>query len=484
MEIVNQMSQRRSSKAPITFFDVAACFSEEEWKLLHEWQKDLYRSVMKEIHEALISLGPRIATSVFSLQGKGNEPPITTHHDLEKKTPNDRLPSDTAAKSGVLSRRNKEENFHLNNHQYKEGGEQQDFLNADPNSLHRMKKEEHIFLVDLQEAEPRTPKDCLGPGFPYLSTGHILENGGKTESVLVDYPREYRTDEGGLKATSPSSDNEVFTFPIKEEGKAFPAEHQDFGRRQSITCPAGFHTMERSIEAGYSMNCTEVQSKESSRKANEKAPVSSNLHPKNQAWLENKPEFNRKTPNQYGSHCCNTKQFIVHEAPLLIEGSDTYMDCKSDIYNAEIFTFPSVTEQECRSSTYTECEEMKGSPLKHTGIQPRVNPYQCTECEKSFGVKRNLSRHLKTHKEQRERPYECIECKKTFSEKCNLIIHKRTHTGEKPYQCTECEKRFSIKANLVTHLRLHSRERPYHCTQCDKSFNQKSQFITHKSKHD
>ncbi|XP_078539140.1 uncharacterized protein LOC144823991 isoform X2 [Lissotriton helveticus] len=50
------MYQQESDKAPVTFQDVAAYFSEEEWKLLHEWQKELYRNVMKDIQQVLMSL--------------------------------------------------------------------------------------------------------------------------------------------------------------------------------------------------------------------------------------------------------------------------------------------------------------------------------------------------------------------------------------------------------------------------------------------
>ncbi|XP_069091065.1 zinc finger protein 282-like isoform X3 [Pleurodeles waltl] len=57
---------------PVTFHDAAVHFSAEEWTQLHEWQKELYRKVMKEIHQALISLGPIIAATVFSLQAKEN----------------------------------------------------------------------------------------------------------------------------------------------------------------------------------------------------------------------------------------------------------------------------------------------------------------------------------------------------------------------------------------------------------------------------
>ncbi|XP_029432212.1 uncharacterized protein LOC115075708 isoform X3 [Rhinatrema bivittatum] len=46
-----------SAQASVTFHDVVVCFSQEEWRFLEEWQKELYAHVMKEIHRALFSLG-------------------------------------------------------------------------------------------------------------------------------------------------------------------------------------------------------------------------------------------------------------------------------------------------------------------------------------------------------------------------------------------------------------------------------------------
>ncbi|CAJ0965972.1 unnamed protein product [Ranitomeya imitator] len=46
-----------SVRALVTFHDVSACFSAEEWGVLEDWQKELYKNVMREIHTTLLSMG-------------------------------------------------------------------------------------------------------------------------------------------------------------------------------------------------------------------------------------------------------------------------------------------------------------------------------------------------------------------------------------------------------------------------------------------
>ncbi|XP_044144927.1 protein ZNF783-like isoform X2 [Bufo gargarizans] len=46
-----------SQRAAVSFTDVAASFSGEEWDILEEWQRHLYGNVMREIHNVLLDLG-------------------------------------------------------------------------------------------------------------------------------------------------------------------------------------------------------------------------------------------------------------------------------------------------------------------------------------------------------------------------------------------------------------------------------------------
>ncbi|XP_029440199.1 zinc finger protein 282-like isoform X2 [Rhinatrema bivittatum] len=82
-----QVSERlEGGAASVTFRDVAAYFWEVEWDILGEWQKELYKKVIKEIHGILMSRGHSILNPdvVFKIK-KEDEKYFPQHWELEGK---------------------------------------------------------------------------------------------------------------------------------------------------------------------------------------------------------------------------------------------------------------------------------------------------------------------------------------------------------------------------------------------------------------
>ncbi|XP_037651595.1 zinc finger protein sens-like isoform X16 [Sebastes umbrosus] len=69
-----------------------------------------------------------------------------------------------------------------------------------------------------------------------------------------------------------------------------------------------------------------------------------------------------------------------------------------------------------------------------------------------------------------EKPFSSSKCDKRFGIKGNLKRHMRLHTGEKPFSCSVCKDSFTQSGSLQIHMKIHKGERRFHCKVCDQTF--------------
>ncbi|XP_069499212.1 zinc finger protein 398-like [Ambystoma mexicanum] len=440
----SEMSQVHSDQlfqAPVTFRDVAAYFSEEEWKLLHEWQKELYNNVMKEIHQTLISLGPLIAASVFSLNAKGKQEQCTADPPNSEKrhTSVSHSPCDTIISADFLFKINKEDP-HLMKPQEAEARDMNDCLNTGFPSGSAGFSSGSVGYPSGPTGFPSGPTGFpSGPtGFPFLDTDFCLRN---EDDPVTHFPghtgatgAESRPDPGSGYKSVPEAMPEVVLVQIKEEDDSYSMDHPDCEIIESIGCPRGNGSTDVQMKVESSEKCAEETTPGHGTAGKTTAKVTKGPQKRTpsriQVWPENNQKMEREKSLPSGSEFSNATHLNVHQESPRLGRPERNNEWESNPSNPQL---------------------TKSLSNAHQRI------FTCTECDKSYDLKGKLIRHMVTH--SGVRPYPCTECDKSFYQMPHLIRHQRTHSGEKPYACRFCHKRFNRKDNLHGHERIHTGER-------------------------
>ncbi|XP_069494416.1 zinc finger protein 135-like isoform X4 [Ambystoma mexicanum] len=445
---------------PVTFKDVAVCFSEDEWRLLAEWEKQLYRNVMLEIHGALISLGYAIVNTDVVFRIKKAEVPHPWGQQPQKGREN--TSCGTAGYSSI-----------------------------NPDLLLRITRQEEPCALDDQALEENKSSDdssighsCVTSPIPIKLKREEEQNGMKSHDCK-------RTESVNNPTSTHPVVTSVFSLRVKQEEEALYPDFCGFERRKCVNSTTSTRTIIPDVPRQILQGKPDFISHHlSSGKATARNGSTNSALVNRNVEDAKTLERHRKLPEkakgtilqQHKMRCFLNEQKCTTKS-LQRTGLQQYKSADSPKTSHKLIApvlqqEAHVWDRSCVHSNINVNQQMQASPQRRHSLDLS---HKCTECGKCFMKKSKLLSHQRTH--MGDRPYQCNECAKTFRDKSCLVKHRRIHTGERPYKCTECEKRFIQVSSLIVHQRTHKGERPYKCQECEKCFTCSSNLLRHRRTH-
>ncbi|KAE8605864.1 hypothetical protein XENTR_v10015354 [Xenopus tropicalis] len=363
-----------SHRESVSFTDVAATFSEGEWNILSDWQRELYGTVMRQIHSVLMDLGYHIHNSEILFRITKNEEPGRYHRYVAARSKEGHAP-DILLRINYIGERAVSSDTDDSN----EGSE------MGQNAAERSNEWSPARVLPRSERssvgegmEPRRERTQRRKGIArQIKPGLALHNSDKeTEPKDSDAPpTAEHFPESGLS-------NMRLPFPDAQQGAEEACPYTAF--------------------------------------PDDAAPIS--FQQRGQTFI---------ICCVCGKTFCNKSSFQVHMRTHTGERPYKCSDCDKSFIRSSHLKIHLRTHTGERPYKCSECDKSfrdNSSFARHQRIHTGEKPYQCPTCAKYFRKKSNLKDHQRTH--TGERPYKCKHCEKSFHQKSNLRVHERNHHGE------------------------------------------------------
>ncbi|XP_030041999.1 zinc finger protein 510 [Microcaecilia unicolor] len=446
------MSALVFDQASVTFNDVAAYFWEAEWDILGERQKELYKKVIKEIHNFLMSRGYSIVKPevIFRIK-KDEDKHFTQHGEWEEEENLKDSTTGRPIRTSMFSLNIKqEEDAPSIDHCESEITEEihspvTGCPNVKPDILIRFK--ERGFKTEPQESEERG-------NLPVEDECEDLQEAGSPVEILKIEDFQGRDQ---LEDEEEDTDNDDEFWNSSERQKMYDGPQKE--RR----------TPRDSLDS--LANCEGSIRRVTVHRVKEKAPKKERLG----RFIEQETNPNR------------SRNLVQTERLTEEEKSFQCPECEKRFTRKAGLREHKKLHRQNKPFKCADCEKCftyRSQLTIHQKFHEGQKPFKCSECEKCFWRKGHLQQHEIIH--TREKPFKCSECSKCFRRKGHLRDHEMTHIlppREKPFKCPVCFKCFRHMDNMRSHEKVHMGEKPYKCSECDASFLYISSMRRHKKIH-